>query len=79
MIDRVHFQECFAPGTKNAEPEPLEVPELLRPFLRSRRETAGRPEGGPVFPVLRGPRAGTSESLVARSRCGFAAICFELA
>jgi integrase len=58
MINRVHFAGCFVPRSKTGRPQALEVPEVLRPFLRTRWEEAGRPESGPVFPVRRGPRAG---------------------
>lgn len=58
MLDRVHFAECFVPRSKTGKPQRLEVPGVLRPLLRERWERAGRLEGGPVFPVRRGERAG---------------------
>jgi integrase len=58
MIDRVHFAACHVVRSKAAAPQPLEVPEVLRPYLRAWWERAGRPEAGPVFPVRKGTRAG---------------------
>jgi hypothetical protein len=36
----------------------LDVPDMLRPFLRAWWEREGRPVAGPVFPVRKGKRAG---------------------
>jgi integrase len=63
MIDRVHFATCFVPRTKTKRPQALEVPEVLRPFLRARWEGVRRPESGPVFPVRVGKRAGDFRKL----------------
>ncbi|MFT3769645.1 MAG: tyrosine-type recombinase/integrase [Minicystis sp.] len=58
MIDVQRFATCTIPRSKTAAPEALDVPEVLRPFLRAWWERAGRPIAGPVFPVRIGPRAG---------------------
>jgi integrase len=58
MIDRLHFSECFVPRAKTRRPQLLVIPEVLAPFLRAWWERAGKPEGGPVFPVRAGKRVG---------------------
>jgi integrase len=58
MIDLRTFAACAIPRSKTAAPEPLDVPEVLRPALRAWWEHAGRPSTGPVFPVRKGKRAG---------------------
>ncbi len=57
-IDLRTFASCTIPRSKTAKPEVLDVPEMLRPFLRAWWEAAGRQVDGPVFPVRKGPRAG---------------------
>ncbi len=58
MIDTVEFARCTIARSKTREIQHLEVPEVLRPFLRAWWARAGGPTAGPVFPVRRGPRAG---------------------
>lgn len=58
MIDRVHFAACFVLRSKTAEAQALDVPEVLRPWLRFWWERAGCPDSGPVFPVRHGKTAG---------------------
>jgi integrase len=58
MLDLESFAWCAIPRSKTAAPETLDVPPMLRPFLRSWWERAGRPSTGPVFPVRHGERAG---------------------
>jgi len=75
-IDRVSFARCWIPRGKGAEPQELEIPSLLAPFLRAWWLRHGRPEGGPVFPVTRGKRRGEQRaergtSFAARMRRGF--------
>ena len=62
MIDRVRFAECFIPRAKTKTPQALAIPDVLAPFVRAWWERAGRPESGPVFPVLIGERAGQAKS-----------------
>jgi integrase len=63
MIDRVHFAECFVPRSKTGKPDRLEVPDMVRPFLRARWEQHGCPEAGPVFPIERGKHAGEARTV----------------
>jgi len=58
MLDLVDFTRCTIARAKTGEVQHLEVPEVLRPFLRAWWQRAGHPVAGPVFPVRRGPRAG---------------------
>ena len=58
MIDIVNFGTCSIPRNKTAAPEVLDVPEVLRPFLRAWWERSGKPVAGPVFPVRKGKRVG---------------------
>jgi integrase len=58
QIDREAFLACTIKRAKTGEVQTLEIPEMLRPFLRVWWERAGKPVAGPVFPVRRGPRAG---------------------
>ena len=58
MIDRVDFAKAFIPRSKTGRPEALEVPAMVRPFLRARWEDRGQPAAGPVFPIEIGPNAG---------------------
>ena len=46
------------PRSKTAAPELLDLPEVVRPFMRAWWEQAGCPTSGPVFPVRQGARAG---------------------
>jgi len=62
MIDVVDFAECVIPRTKRGAPQVLAIPSVLGPFLRAWWERAGKPASGPVFPVRRGPRAGSFQS-----------------
>jgi integrase len=58
MIDLAGFAFCKIKRAKTDEVQTLEMPEVLRPFVRVWWEWAGSPVAGPVFPVRRGPRAG---------------------
>jgi hypothetical protein len=58
MIDLVHFAQCTVARSKTKTPQVLEVPEVLRPFLRAWWARAGCPTSGPVFPVRKGRTAG---------------------
>ena len=58
MLDLAGFASCTIPRSKTAAPEMLDVPEMLRPFLRAWWESAGSPPAGPVFPIRKGKRAG---------------------
>ncbi len=58
QIDRTDFAECTIPRAKTRSPQVLAIPEVLAPFLRAWWERAGKPDGGPVFPVRVGKRAG---------------------
>ena len=57
-LDLDGFAFCTVPRSKTAAPDVLEIPDVLRPFLRSWWERAGSPIAGPVFPVRKGKRAG---------------------
>jgi integrase len=75
-IDREGFARCWIPRGKGAEPQELEIPAILAPFLRAWWERHGRPEAGPVFPVTRGTRKGEHRvergtSFAGRLRRGF--------
>src|SRR5690606_21011630 len=48
----------YALRKKTARPQLLEIPEMLRPVLRDWWERHDRPTSGPVFPILKGQRAG---------------------
>ena len=58
MIDRVDFITCTLGRAKTGKFQALEMPEVLRPFLRGWWLAAGKPDHGPVFPVSRGARKG---------------------
>ena len=58
MMDLVGFETCMIPRSKTAAPELLDLPEVVRPFMRAWWEQAGCPTSGPVFPVRQGARAG---------------------
>jgi len=52
------FEVGWSLRRKEAAPQRLVIPELLRPILRNWWERHGRPAEGLVFPVRRGDRAG---------------------
>ena len=52
------FTHGMAPRRKTASPQKLEIPEMLRPFLRRWWQAHGEPTRGLVFPSLRGAGAG---------------------
>lgn len=58
------FEEVWVPRTKGQAPQLLETPEGVRPMLRRWWEQSGRPRKGPVFPLLRGERAGEARDEV---------------
>lgn len=58
MIDTDTFASCRLLRAKTGKVQELEIPTVLRPFLRGWWERHGCPLAGPVFPVLRGPRKG---------------------
>jgi len=47
------FAHGWAPRKKTARPQKLEIPEVLRPFIRAWWGLAGEPLTGLVFPALR--------------------------
>lgn len=55
------FKFGYALRKKTKRPQLLEIHPVLRPILRDWWERHGQPESGPVFPVLRGERAGEGE------------------
>lgn len=57
------FLEVWVPRTKTQAPQLLETPEGVRPMLRLWWEQSGRPRKGPVFPLLRGERAGEAREV----------------
>ena len=58
MLDVEGFAVCTIARAKTGDVQTLEVPEVLRPFLRAWWARAGKPVAGPMFPVRRGRRAG---------------------
>jgi len=62
MLDTVDFLACTIARAKTGDVQRLEIPEVLRAFLRGWWERAGKPTAGPVFPVRRGPRAGQART-----------------
>jgi integrase len=62
------FERGWAPRVKTRRPQLLEVPTVLRPFLRDWWERQGRPAAGPVFPALRGKRAGETKRKVSHAK-----------
>ncbi len=52
---------CVVPRRKTASPQMLDVPISVRRFLERWWDEQGRPAAGPVFPVRRGPRAGSEK------------------
>jgi hypothetical protein len=61
------FEEVWVPRTKGQAPQLLETPEGVRPMLRRWWEQSERPRKGPVFPLLRGERAGQARDQVTDS------------
>ncbi len=57
-IDLDGFAECTIPRAKTEKPQTLQIPEVLRPFLRAWWVRQDSPRVGPVFPVRRGKRKG---------------------
>jgi integrase len=51
MLDTVDFAACTIARAKTGDVQRLEVPQVLRAFLRGWWERAGKPTAGPVFPV----------------------------
>ena len=76
MIDRVAFEACVIPRSKKGQPQALEIPDVLRPFLRAWWLKSGSPGSGPVFPGVRGKRKG--EARAARGVSFAAALRREL-
>ncbi len=70
MVDREGFAFCTIARAKTGEVQTLEIPAMLRPFLRVWWTRAGRPVAGPVFPVRRGPRAGKDKKARGTSFAG---------
>jgi integrase len=62
------FARGWAPRVKTRRPQLLEVPMVLRPILRDWWERQGRPATGPVFPALRGKRAGEEKRKVSHAK-----------
>jgi integrase len=62
MIDTAAFAACTIARAKTGDVQTLEVPEMLRPFLRAWWKRSGAPRAGPVFPVRRGPRVGLAKN-----------------
>src|SRR5579883_386380 len=59
MIDTENFDACDILRAKTGEVQrDVDLPEVLRPFLRAWWERAGKPVAGPVFPTRRGRRVG---------------------
>jgi len=52
------FAWGVAPRQKTRKPQLIAIPELLRPALRAWWHAHGCPSAGPVFPCLKGARAG---------------------
>jgi integrase len=63
MIQTADFAAVLIPRSKTNKPVPLEVPEMVRPFLKLRWRERGKPESGPVFPVEKGRRAGEARKV----------------
>jgi integrase len=63
FIDQSSFERCSIRRAKTGEVQTgVEIPEVLRSFLRAWWERAGKPSAGPVFPVRRGKRVGLQKS-----------------
>ncbi|HEY5240150.1 MAG TPA: site-specific integrase, partial [Polyangiaceae bacterium] len=67
MLDLVDFAACTILRAKTGDVQRLEVPEMLRPFLRSWWQRGGSPAAGPVFPIRRGPKVGQQRKVGAAS------------
>jgi integrase len=65
-VEQGAFTWGYAPRQKTRRPQLLEVPEMLRPFLRDHWERSGRPQVGLVFPVRRKGRLGSRVGLQRR-------------
>ncbi len=61
-IDVAAFESCTVHRGKGGAPQQLEVPEILRPFLRAWWEGHGRPSSGPVFPSTKGETKGAQRA-----------------
>jgi integrase len=57
-VDQGAFVWGYAPRQKTRQPQLLEVPELLRPYLKDWWERAGRPSTGLIFPARRAGKRG---------------------
>ena len=53
------FEVCTIPRAKTERPQVLEIPAVLRPFIRAWWERQECPRVGPVFPSRRGKRKGS--------------------
>jgi site-specific recombinase XerC len=62
------FTYGWAPRRKTKRPQLIEVPAMLRPFLRGWWQAAGSPQTGLVFPARRGARAGEKKIKVSHAR-----------
>ncbi|HEY4012058.1 MAG TPA: hypothetical protein VGM06_01860 [Polyangiaceae bacterium] len=62
MLDTSEFLACTIARAKTGEVQRLEIPDVLRAFLRAWHERAGKPTAGPVFPVRRGRKAGQART-----------------
>ena len=62
MLETDAFTACTIARAKTNDIQHLEIPDVLRPFLRGWWERAGKPAAGPVFPVRRGRRKGQSRT-----------------
>src|SRR5690606_4336959 len=61
-VDLEAFAVVRVPRRKARKPQPLEVPELVRPYLERWWHEQGRPAEGSVFPIRVGKRAGQSKA-----------------
>ena len=57
-IDTENYASCYVPRRKTGKPQRLQIPEVVRPFLRAWHQRKGRPIVGPMFPVTKGKRKG---------------------
>jgi len=69
-VDLESFAVVRVPRRKTRKPQPLEVPEAVRPYLERWWREQSKPTDGAVFPVRRGARAGETKSQ--RSSSGYA-------
>lgn len=56
------FVRGWVPRTKTKQPQRMNVPHVLQPVLAAYWEMQGRPTEGPLFPILRGERAGQART-----------------